>query len=136
MKFGGDGVSKGQFKHATGIAVDANGNIFVADYEAKRIQKFDAGGNVLAAWFMGTDIKVKGTPEAIAVDANGNVYVTDYDLGRMQVFDNNGEFLWAWGDGSLTNAPFKRPVGIAFDTSGRIYVTNQSGGNVLVFNLP
>jgi DNA-binding beta-propeller fold protein YncE len=85
---------------------------------------------------MGSDIKVKGTPEAIAVDANGNVYVTDYDLGRMQVFDNNGEFLWAWGDGNFANAPFKRPVGIAFDANGRIYITNQSGGNVLVFNLP
>ena len=136
MKFGGAGRGDGQFSHATGIAVDSNGNIFVADYENKNVQKFDSIGNFIVTWDMGGDVEFKGTPEAIAVDANGHVYVTDYVLGRLQVFDNDGRFLWARDEKGGISSPSKRPVGIAFDANGRIFIANQSGNNVEVFYLP
>jgi DNA-binding beta-propeller fold protein YncE len=108
----------------------------VADYENRRVQKFDSAGTFIVAWEMGRDIKTKGTPEAIAVDANGHVYITDYAMGRMQVFDNDGKSLWAWGGKTVLDTMFQRPVGIAFDGNGRIFVVNQSGNSVQVFNLP
>ena len=136
MKWGGLGTGDGQFSHATGIAVDGQGNVFVSDYENQRVQKFNAQGEFMLAWRMGEDVGVTGIPEGIAVDAQGRVYVTDYLLGRLQVFSNDGEFLWAWGVKSITKSLFKQPVGIALDSNTHVYVVNQAGNNVQVFNLP
>jgi len=136
MKWGGGGNGEGQFNHATGIAVDLNGNIFVADYENKRVQKFDSNGNFIITWKMGEDMNLKGIPEGIAVDAEGTVYITDYSLGRMQVFDNDGSFLWALSGEKILDMPFKRPTGIALDAGRRLFVVNQAANNVAVYQLP
>jgi DNA-binding beta-propeller fold protein YncE len=136
MKWGGKGTGEGQFSHATGIAVDADGEVFVADYQNKRVQKFDPTGKFISTWTMGEDIKAEGTPEAIAIDADGNVYISDYVFGRIQIFDNDGKFLWALSSESITQSLFKRPTGLAFDANGRLLVVNQSGNKVSVFQLP
>jgi DNA-binding beta-propeller fold protein YncE len=136
MKWGRAGQGDGEFSHATGVAVDARGNIFVADYENKRVQKFNSLGESIVKWNMGSDSKIIGTPEAIFVDEQGQVYVTDYQFGRVEVFTNDGELLQTWGRKSLADALFKRPTGIALDHDGRVYVVNQSGDSVQVFNLP
>ncbi len=67
-RWGGAGKGDGEFSHATGIAVDAQGNVFVADYENKRVQKFNSAGEFITQWTMGGDVKITGTPEAIFVD--------------------------------------------------------------------
>ncbi len=140
MRFGGDRngseSSDGKFSHATGIAVDDHGNIFVADYETKYVQKFDESGVFITSWKMGEDIGVTGTPEGIAVDKDGKVYITDYDLGRLQVFDNDGNFLWALGGKSIGLNPFNRPTAIAFDGAGKLYVVNQLSAKVSIIELP
>lgn len=139
MRFGGPAegntAGNGTFKHATGIAVDGKGNIYVSDYETKWVQKFDAKGQFILSWMMGEDIGVEGTPEGIAVDDEGRVYVTDYDLGRVQVFDQNGVFLWSIGGKVSISNPFKRPTAIAFDAMGNLVVVNQSTGTLSVVDL-
>ena len=136
MRWGGEGEGDGQFKHATGIAVDGSGNVFVADYETKKIQKFDAKATFITSWRMGGDIDVKGTPEGIAIDSNGQVYVTDYDLGRIQVFSSTGDMIWAWTTSNRDTGHFARPTAIALDHDGRLFVVNQSGNSLEVFQLP
>ena len=139
MRFGGPAegntAGNGTFKHATGIAVDGKGNIYVSDYETKWVQKFDAKGQFILSWKMGEDIGVEGTPEGIAVDDEGRVYVTDYDLGRVQVFDQNGVFLWSIGGKVSVSNPFKRPTAIAFDAMGNLVVVNQSTGTLSIVDL-
>ncbi len=139
MRFGGPGESNtsgnGTFKHATGIAVDGKGNIYISDYETKWVQKFDAKGQFLLSWKLGEDIGIEGTPEGIAVDDEGHVYVTDYDLGRVQVFDENGAYLWSIGGKVSISNPFKRPTAIAFDAMGNLVVVNQSTGTLSIVDL-
>jgi DNA-binding beta-propeller fold protein YncE len=136
MKWGGQGSEDGQFRHATGIAVDAQGNVFVADYEDKRVQKFNPQGEFVAGWTMGSDLNSTGTPEGIAVDAAGHVFITDYALGRVQVFSNDGEPLFAWGKYGPEPGQFRNPTGIALDADGNAYVVSQANNNVQVFQLP
>jgi DNA-binding beta-propeller fold protein YncE len=116
--------------------VDTQGNVFVADYENKRVQKFDSMGKFLTQWTMGSDVKIIGTPEGIFVDKQGQIYVTDYQLGRVEVFTNDGVFLQSWGKKSFADSLFKRPTGIAIDRANRVYVVNQSGNNIQVFHMP
>ena len=70
------------------IAVDNQGNIYVADWYGERIVKFDPEGKVLAAW-TGSDVSVDWSfnMQDIAVDQQGNIYLTDGTedvVGRFQ----------------------------------------------------
>lgn len=68
----------GDFGNITGIAIDKEGNLFVADWENDRIQKFNPAGELVASWgSQGSGAGEFDGVSAIAVDALGNVYVTD-----------------------------------------------------------
>jgi sugar lactone lactonase YvrE len=89
-KNGGDGTSgfgNGEFNDASGVATDSAGNVYVADADNYRIQKFDSNGNFLLKWGKvdtGTGEPRAGKlpgefaePVGIGVDSANNVYVTD-----------------------------------------------------------
>ena len=81
-----------------GVAVDSSGNVYVADTNNNRIQKFDSSGTFITKWgSSGTGDGQFEYPTGIAVDSSGNVYVADTDNHRIQKFDSNGTFLTKWG---------------------------------------
>ncbi len=115
-----------------GIAVDAkSGNVYVSDYGANRIQKFNSNGSVLPFKRLPTgagDGQLR-QPAGVAVDAiTGNVYVCDQGNHRIQKFDSNGIFIKTWGtEGSrnsefgppLSSGKYNGPFGITVDASVR-----------------
>jgi DNA-binding beta-propeller fold protein YncE len=74
--------SPGSFRSPAGIAVDASGDIYVADTRNHRIQKFTSDGEFLTEWnWRGTGIwKLRYKPAGIAVDTSGHVYVISGDF--------------------------------------------------------
>jgi DNA-binding beta-propeller fold protein YncE len=70
------------------IAVDIDGNIYVADHDALRIVVLDPQGKVLATW-RGSGITGAASFDQlqdIAVDPQGNIYITDSGTNLVQVF--------------------------------------------------
>jgi tripartite motif-containing protein 71 len=69
------------------VAVDPEGNVYVARDNSDRVEKYDRAGHLLTAWG-GTGIGDGRFiyPSGIAVDGEGNVYVTDVIGGRIQKF--------------------------------------------------
>jgi len=142
MKFGGHGSGDGQFKFwntdktANGgyIAVDDQGNIFVADTENHRIQKFNSKGEYLTQW--GKQGKADGElsePYGIAVDSQGNVYVSELTTKRIQKFDNNGKFMGVIAKPDPNDVHDQPWWGITVDRTGNIYV-GSAGGQILKFD--
>ena len=77
-----------------GVATDADGNVYVADCDNHRIQKFDSDGTFVAKWgSAGTGDGQFERPSGVAIDAAGNVYVADTDNNRIQKFDSDGHFI-------------------------------------------
>src|SRR5437870_12387170 len=73
---GGRGGGKGEFDSPTGIAIDGNGNILVADTNNGRIEKFSPTGALFSAiGTKGTGDGRIGEPNGIAVDRAGNIHV-------------------------------------------------------------
>jgi len=105
------------------IAANQSGDIYVADCDNNRIQKFDTNGKFLCKW--GSKGRGYGqfiSPYGVAVDKAGDVYVTDPGNHRVQKFDSNGNFLCTWGkygegDGEFIGGPGE----IAIDPRGYVY---------------
>ncbi|KAF6106836.1 tripartite motif containing 3 [Phyllostomus discolor] len=75
FKFGSHGEGNGQFNAPTGVAVDSNGNIIVADWGNSRIQVFDSSGSFLS--YINTSAEPLYGPQGLALTSDGHVVVAD-----------------------------------------------------------
>jgi len=122
--------------YPAGIAVAADGNIYVTDSYNCSIQKFNSSGNFLAQW--GTSGSGPGqfsSPSGVAVDSDKNVYSADSGNHRIQKFDHNGNFLTQWGTFGTANGQFSLPVSLAVDTSANVYVADYYNHRIQKFRL-
>lgn len=136
MKWGTEGEDDGQFNVPFGIAIDASGDVFVADGNNARIQVFNSSGEFLRKW--GSFGRGEGQfdfPSGIAIDTSGNVFVVDLGNDRIQVFNTDGEFLMKWGTEGRGDYQFSGPHGITVDASGNVYVADRGNGRVQVFSV-
>jgi len=89
---------------AWGIALDKNGEIYVAGYNQARIQKFNSSGNF--EYEFGSFGSAAGQfdhPGSIAIDNSGNILVADSDNNRIERLDSSGKFLSVIHDWNLTD---------------------------------
>jgi DNA-binding beta-propeller fold protein YncE len=139
------GTGNGQFKRPRGVAVDRLGDLYVADKQNNRIQKFDAHGRFLSRWgrnrgsgSAGTGNGEFHTPYSVAAGTD-ELYVADTGNNRLQEFTFNGRFIRRLGrnggDGSAGNGPgqFSTPYGIAVDCRGNLYVSDEGNERIQVF---
>ncbi len=99
-EWGSPGDGPGQFKEPQDVAMDAQGNFYVSDFSAHRVQKFDPNGALLLS--IGKEGKGEGEfeqPSGLFIDAQGDIYVCDTFNHRIQKFDPEGNFLKAWTHG-------------------------------------
>ena len=115
------GINSGQFNgRIEDIAVDHDGNLYVADVVKHRVKKIDPDGNLLASF--GGDASKKGNglfydPFGITVDNDGNIYVLDSNF--LQKLDWEGHFVTQW---STVGGDLDRATNVAVDSEGNLYV--------------
>lgn len=127
----------GTFNEPWDVAVDQEGNVYVADTWNHRIQKFDRNGKFLTTWGVG-GLSIEGTdrfwgPRGVAVAKDGRVYVTDTGNRRVAAFDPQGQFLFDFENQG--EAQLDEPVGIAISNDGRVYIADTWNRRVAVFTL-
>ncbi|MDB5745270.1 MAG: gluconolaconase [Massilia sp.] len=141
---GHDGVVDGppatsRFSDPFGIALDAHGNVYVADGgDSNRIRRIDKHGTV-STFAGGSEGFLDGagaaaafhTPSALAFDRAGNLYVADTGNHAIRKIAPNGSVTTLAGsgqpgdaDGKGQAARFHAPVGIAVDPRGNVYVAD------------
>ena len=145
--WGSHGAAPGQFNEPADVAVDAAGNVYVADTWNHRVQKFAPdtvgfAGEPLASW--GRFAKVTANeaagwgafygPRGIDIGPDGNVYVTDTGNNRVQVFDAQGQFLRVFGVAGDRDGQLREPVGIAVGANGEVFIADTWHRRIQVFN--
>ncbi len=141
-----DGTGTGaKFNQPRGVAIDASGNLIVADTNNHRIRKVTPAG-VVSTWAgMAVSGSANGTgnmasfnnPYDVAVDATGAVYVADYSNHSIRKITPEGVVSTMAGTGAAgsangtgTMARFNYPRGLSIDASGAVYVADY--GNHLI----
>ncbi|HLK49195.1 MAG TPA: hypothetical protein VKT49_13730 [Bryobacteraceae bacterium] len=143
--FSGDGAAatSAALSQPYALAVDAQGDIFIADLGNLRVRKVDAKGNintVAGTGFPGFSgdgsAATKATltlPSGVAVDGSGNVFIADqWNLRVRKVASSNittvagnGGFSYSGDGGPATRAQFNGPQGVAVDPSGNVFVSDS-----------
>ena len=128
----------GKFKLPYDVDFDGLGNIFVADTQNHRIQKFTPQGKFIRMWGRNGGDGTPGVgpgemdqPRGLATDPDGNVWVADHENARVLKFTGDGRLLLTLGanggDGSFGEGvgEFNSPRGICTDTKGFVYVADD-----------
>jgi DNA-binding beta-propeller fold protein YncE len=136
LVFGKRGSGPGEFENPTGVAVGRGDNIYVADSDNHRIQRFDAQGHFLGSWGeQGREPGQLDRPLGLAIDpVRGWVYVADTDNARIQKFDATGKFLLAWGSSGVKAGELYRPKGMTVDADGSLYVVDSNNHRIQKFD--
>ncbi|WP_166727717.1 putative Ig domain-containing protein [Mucilaginibacter gilvus] len=128
------------FRAPSGVAVDPDNNVYVADVGNQRIRKITPDGQVSTIAGNGTIGFADGEPQnarfnyplGVGLDITGNIYVADRDNGAIRMIDKaSGRVSTVAGNGALgfkngmgSSAQFNDPLGIAW-YDGNAYVADQ-----------
>jgi sugar lactone lactonase YvrE len=119
---------------AAQVAIDSEGNVYIAETSPARVMKIDAAGEatLLARGKYGSEAPFEN-PKAIAAGRNETVYVADWDHSTIHKVASDGTVSLLAGsgrtgseDGVGANASFNRPSGIAVDERGNVYVSENN----------
>jgi hypothetical protein len=144
--FAGDGgqATGAELNGPCGVAFDASGNIYIAEYSNYRIRRVTTSGIITTfagsatQGFGGDGGQATGaalqSPNGIATDVSGNIYFSDEgnqrirkitaSSGIINTIAGNGGHTYSGDGGQATNAELWDPVGVAIDASGNVYIAD------------
>ncbi|MBM4429747.1 MAG: hypothetical protein FJ026_05265, partial [Chloroflexi bacterium] len=125
----------GQFNSPRGVAVAADGTVYVADTDNHRIQRFSSIGQFLGTWgSQGSGDGQFWYPHGVAVAPDGTVYVVDTYNHRIQFFSPTGTFLSKWGSQGNSDGQFQSPTGISVAPDGTVCVADSGNHRIQRFS--
>jgi trimeric autotransporter adhesin len=132
-----------------GLAVDAGGNLYIADIYNHVVRKVDTSGTITTIAGNGTEGHSGDggpatsasfeSPVGLAVDASGNLFISDegYPVvrkvttgGIIWTVAGNGKYGYSGDNGPATSATLSTPIGVAVDALGNLFIADAGNSDV------
>lgn len=128
-------ISTGRFQDPEGMAVDAEGNVYIADEDLCRLFMLDKSGKIVAE-----ARELPGHPHLtvgdsiVVLEPRHIVIISDHYLLELKVAGSTFEAVRSFGKRGTGEADFEDPEGVSIDRSnGDIYATDEDNRRVKVF---
>jgi uncharacterized protein (TIGR03437 family) len=139
----GSAATSAQLNGPQGLAVDASGNLFIADTLNAKVRKVSTSGVISTVAGSGTagyggDGAAAASaqlnlPIGVAVDSSGNLYIADFGNSRVRKVSannistvaGNGSFGYSGDGGPAAKAQLNGPQGVAVDAAGNLYIADS-----------
>ncbi len=113
-----------------GLAIDATGNLYIADNGNNAIRCIDTNGNIhTVAALTGVAIAIDAAHNLLVADGQTSIWKID-NAGNVSTFAGNGTAAYTGDGGAATAAALRIPQGVTTDHSGNVYVAD--GGNHVI----
>jgi sugar lactone lactonase YvrE len=127
-------TTPGDFARPAGMAVDHDGNLYVADSLNNRIEIFDGDGKFVSTFGKAGDGPgYFARPKGVAIDSDDHIWVVDGMQDRVQVFNKDAQLLISFGGHGLVPGMFQGIVGIIIDKQNRVFTSEIFPGRVQQF---
>ena len=137
QKWGVYGSGDSEFIAPSGIEIDSSGNVFVADTNLNRIQKFSSTGTLQSKFETSGELTLIG-PKEIAIDSSENLFILENQLSpsynRIQKLSSSGTFITEWGTLGSNNGEFSGASGIAVSSLGNVYIADTENNRIQKFS--
>jgi len=135
---GCDGSTSTTLRQPTGIFVDENFDLYVADSQNGRIQLFRSGASsaITVAGYSSANVTITlDYPTDIVLDKDKNIFIVDFGKHRIVASGMNGFRCIAGCNGTYGSASNElyNPTTMAFDSYGNIFVVDQSNNRIQKF---
>ena len=128
-----------QFSFPNGVAIDAQGNVYVTDSNHGRLVVLDPSGQERAIVRRGASAGDLGLPRGTAIDDSGRVYVVDTSGQSVKLYHVVGTddvppvYIGQFGTLGTDDGAFQYPNGVAVDDRARVYITDWRNNRVQVW---
>ncbi len=155
--FSGDGglATAASLNHPAGVALDTNGNLFIADAYNCRVRRVDASSGIITTVAGNGEFSFSGDggpaiaaslwlPIGVRVDTDGNLFIADLYNHRVRRVDASTGIITTFagsgqsgvsGDGGLATSVDMSPVGVAIESSGNLLIADADSKRVRRVNL-
>ncbi|MBS1821188.1 MAG: Ig-like domain repeat protein [Acidobacteria bacterium] len=149
---GGDGgpAANATLDLPTALALDGQGNLYIADARSHRVRKVDATGTITTVAGTGAQgfdgdgasatASLLDSPGGLAADEAGNLYVSDTKNNRVRRIDHvsgaistiagDGTQGYAGDTGASRSAKLAAPRGLSFDAQGNLYFADAANHRI------
>ncbi|MBM3925059.1 MAG: hypothetical protein FJ320_03610 [SAR202 cluster bacterium] len=128
---GSPGDGDDQFLWPSSLALDKNGDVYVADEHLNRISVFSKDGKYARKW--GATGKASGQldgPAGIRFDDDGNLHVVESRNNRIQKLSKDGKFISMFGQAGSGPGQFNLPAGLHIDSESHLFVADWGNNRV------
>lgn len=135
--FGSEGDQAGQFRNPSGIAIDPEGNVYIADTGNNRVQKFDRYGRFLRqVGGFGWGREQFDRPLDVCASTGLDVFVADYNNERIERYDAHLNYISSFysDDASPEGLRFGFPLSVAISTHGELFIVDGENRRLLKVN--
>ena len=144
----GSAATSAQLNGPQGLAVDASGNLFIADTLNAKVRKVSASGVISTVAGSGTPgyggdgaaaaSAQLNLPIGVAVDSSGNLYIADFGNSRVRKVSannistvaGNGSAGYSGDGGQAVKAQLNGPQGVAVDAAGNLYIADTENNAI------
>ncbi len=148
--YNGEGTAtSSELNTPSDVALDATGNLYIADTQNNRIRKV-ANGVISTFAGVGTSAFLDGPaasaafsfPKGLAFDGSGNLFVADAATNRIRKISSNvvstvagnGAFTFGGDGGKPLSASLAHPSSVAFDGSGNLFIADTTNNRIRLIN--